>query len=90
VVALRAERDAPTIFKRAIVHGYSAQQHAQRWEGVVGWRHWRHPLPAVAGDWALRRFGDGAASQRDLLWPARLEYLGRVLGSAWGVLARAR
>jgi GT2 family glycosyltransferase len=90
VVRHAAERDAPAIFRRAFVHGYSSQQHAERWPEVVGWRHWRHPRPALAGDWALRRFGDEAVLQGDLLWPARLEYAGRVLGSAWAALRRVR
>ncbi len=90
VVSHHAERDASTIVRRAVVHGYSSQQHAQRWPGVVGWRHWRHPRPALAGDWALRRFGEEAASQRDLLWPARLEYAGRVIGSIWAATSRVR
>jgi GT2 family glycosyltransferase len=90
VVRHAAERDALTVFRRAIVHGYSSQQHARRWPGRAGWSHWRHPLPALAGDWALRRFGDDAVAQRDLLWPARFEYAGRVLGSVWAVLGRVR
>jgi GT2 family glycosyltransferase len=90
VVSHGAERNARTIFRRAIVHGYSSQQHAQRWPGVVGWRHWRHPRPVIAGDWALRRFGEDAVVENDLLWPARLEYGGRVIGSAWAAVKRVR
>jgi hypothetical protein len=74
--------------RRAVAHGWSSQQHSRRWPGVVGWEHWRHPLPALAGDWALRRFGEDAVASRELLWPARLEYAGRVLGSAWAAVRR--
>jgi len=85
-----AERDARTIFMRAVSHGWSSQQHARRWAGVVGWEHWRHPMPIVSGDWALRRFGPDAVAERELLWPARLEYAGRVVGSALAAARRVR
>ena len=85
-----AESTARAILRRAVIHGYSSNQHAYRWPGVVGWRHWRHPRPALAGDWALRRFGPAAITERDLIWPARAEYAGRVIGSAWAELRRVR
>jgi hypothetical protein len=72
------------------VHGYSSNEHAQRWPGVVGRRYWRHPSPALGGDWALRRFGEDAVSERELLWPARVEYADQVIGSIWAELRRAR
>lgn len=90
VVRHRAEATALAVLRRAVIHGYSSNQHARRWPGDYGWRHWRHPRPAVAGDWALRRFGDGAAGHRELLIAARVEYAGRVIGSAWAELRRAR
>lgn len=90
VVRHGAESTASAIVRRAVLHGYSSNQHAHRWPGVVGWRHWRHPRPALSGDWALRRFGTAALGERDLIWPARAEYAGRVAGSLWAELRRAR
>jgi hypothetical protein len=78
------------VFTRAISHGWSSQQHAVRWPGVAGWEHWRHPRPMIAGDWALRRFGEDAVAHQELLWPGRLEYAGRVLGSAAAAARRVR
>ena len=90
VVRHRAESTAAAVLRRAFIHGYSSNQHARRWRGEIGWRHWRHPGPAVSGDWALRRFGDSAAAHRELLAAARAEYAARVIGSAWAELRRAR
>jgi hypothetical protein len=56
----------------------------------VGWCYWRHPRPAIAGDWALRRFGADPVAHRELLGIARAEYAARVAGSAWAELRRAR
>ena len=66
-VAHRAEASSHVIFRRALAHGYSSNQHAHRWPAVAGWQHWRHPRPAVSGDWALRRFGADAVPESDLL-----------------------
>jgi GT2 family glycosyltransferase len=90
VVRHRAEATAPAVLRRAVIHGYSSNQHARRWQGDYGWRHWRHPRPAVSGDWALRRFGAGATDHRELLGAARAEYAARVVGSVWAELRRAR
>jgi GT2 family glycosyltransferase len=90
VVRHRAEAGAGAVFRRAVAHGWSSQQHSKRWPGVTGWEHWRHPRPVVAGDWALRRFGEQATVQPELLWPARLEYAGRVAGSALAALRGVR
>jgi GT2 family glycosyltransferase len=90
VVRHDAESTGAAVLRRAVIHGYSSNQHAHRWPGVVGWRHWRHPRPALAGDWALRRFGPEAVGARDLRWPARAEYAGRMIGSAWAELRRVR
>jgi GT2 family glycosyltransferase len=90
VVRHRAETTAPGVLRRAVIHGYSSNQHARRWQDDFGWRHWRHPQPAVSGDWALRRFGEDAAGHRELLVAARAEYAARVVGSAWAELRRAR
>jgi len=90
VVRHHAEVTALAVIRRGVIHGYSSNQHAHRWQGDYGWRHWRHPRPSVSGDWALRRFGDGAAEQRELLGAARAEYAARVVGSVWAELRRAR
>lgn len=90
VVRHRAEATAIAVIRRAVIHGYSSNQHARRWQGDIGWRHWRHPRPALSGDWALRRFGDSAVGHPELLSAARAEYAARVIGSAWAELRRAR
>jgi len=89
VVRHRAEETARAVLRRGVIHGYSSNQHARRWDDDFGWRHWRHPRPAVSGDWALRRFGDGALADRELLGVARAEYAARVIGSIWAELRRA-
>jgi hypothetical protein len=93
-VSHAAESSVRTVLRRAVAHGWSSNQHHHRLEGA-GWRHWRHPRPALAGDWALRRFGAPAAAlseedRRALLRLARAEYAARVAGSAWAELRRAR
>jgi GT2 family glycosyltransferase len=78
------------ILGRAFRHGWSSNQHHHRLAMEVGWRYWRHPRPAVAGDWALRSLGGDPTGDRDLLTIARAEYAARVLGSAWAELRRVR
>jgi GT2 family glycosyltransferase len=78
------------ILRRAFRHGFSSTQHHHRLAMAVGWCYWRHPRPVVAGDWALRRFGDGALAEADLLRLARAEYAARVAGSAWAELLALR
>jgi GT2 family glycosyltransferase len=94
VVRHEAERTARPALRRGFVQGYASNQHHHRFGGLPGWRHWRHPRPALAGDWALRRWADPTAlpagERRALLWRARLEYGARVLGSGWAELRRAR
>jgi len=90
VVAHRVESAPVEVLRRAFAHGYSSNQHAHRWPGVWGRRYWRHPRPMLAGDWALRRFGEPAADNADLLRVARAEYAGRVIGSLWAELRGAR
>jgi glycosyltransferase involved in cell wall biosynthesis len=75
------------VLARAFRHGYGSTQLHHRHAGRVGRRDWRHPRPIVAGDWALRRFG---IEDPDLRWLARADYAGRVAGSAWAELRRAR
>jgi GT2 family glycosyltransferase len=90
VVAHDAETRLRPVLGRAFRHGWSSNQHHHRPAMEVGWRHWRHPLPVIRGDWALRRFGVEPAAHRDLRWIARAEYAARVAGSAWAELRRAR
>ncbi len=90
VIHHAAETALGPILRRAFRHGFSSTQHHRRLPMEVGWRYWRHPRPAVAGDWALRRFGADPAAHRDLLAIARAEYAARVAGSAWAELRRVR
>jgi GT2 family glycosyltransferase len=78
------------ILGRAFRHGWSSNQHHHRLPMPVGWRYWRHPRPALAGDWALRSLGGDPLRDGDLLWLARAEYAARVLGSTLAELRRAR
>jgi GT2 family glycosyltransferase len=81
------------LLRRAFFHGYSS---GQCWHRIgVGHRAWRDPLPAVAGDRALRLVGaspDGfdPAEWRRLARIGRTAYAARVLGSVWGEATRAR
>lgn len=90
VVAHQSEASMGAVVRRGFAHGYSSNQLAHRWPGVWGWRYWRHPRPVLAGDWALRRFGDAALRERDLLGAARAEYAAQAVGSLWAELRRAR
>jgi GT2 family glycosyltransferase len=78
------------ILGRAFRHGWSSNQHHHRLPMAVGWRYWRHPRPAVFGDWALSSRGGDPIADRDLLSIARAEYAARVLGSVYAELRRAR
>lgn len=91
VVTHEAERTAAGVAKRAFVQGRSSVRHARRRPGRAGRRYWRHPRPLVAGDWALRGLGiDPGGADRAVRALARLDYAGRVAGSAWGELRRDR
>ena len=81
VVRHPAATSVRAIVARGFRHGYGSTQLGTR-------RDWRHPKPALLGDWALRRFG--LEDRRDLLWRARADYAGRVAGSLWAELRRAR
>jgi len=79
--------------RRFFLHGYSANQAFYRFG--VGHRAWRDPLPALAGDRALRRYGhvpDGfdSAEWRRMARLARAGYAARVAGSIWAEARRAR
>ena len=87
VVTHPAERRVAGVVKRAFWQGFASVQHARRLPGRAGHRYWRHPRPLVAGDWPLRALG---IEDRALLPLARLDYAGRVAGSAWAELRLAR
>lgn len=76
------------LLARAFRHGYGSTQLHHRHDGRIGRQDWKHPRPVVAGDWALRRFG--LETHPELRGRARLDYAGRVAGSAWAELRRAR
>lgn len=92
VVEHPAETRLRPLLRRAYEHAYSMDALHVR-HGLAADRSWRHPGPLVRGDWALRRFDADltdvpAAERRAVLRAARLEYAGRMLGSARGRLAR--
>ena len=81
------------VLKRSFFHGYSS---GQCWHRVgLGQRAWQDPLPALAGDRALRQFGASPDGFRPDEWRrlsriARGAHAARVLGSLWGETRRAR
>jgi GT2 family glycosyltransferase len=81
VVHHPATTSVRAVFERGFRHGHGSVQLGSR-------RDWRHPKPMLAGDWALRRFG--LEDEPDLRWIARADYAGRVAGSLWAELRRAR
>ena len=68
------------IVARGFRHGYGSTQLGTR-------KDWQHPRPMLLGDWALKRFG---IEDESLKWAARADYAGRVAGSFWAELRRAR
>jgi GT2 family glycosyltransferase len=87
------ESELRPFLRRCFRHGYSANQAFYRFG--VGHRAWRDPLPALAGDGALRRYGqapDGfdPAEWRRMSRLARGGYAARVAGSVWAEVLRAR
>jgi GT2 family glycosyltransferase len=80
VVRHPAATTAKQVFQRGFRHGFGSTQLGTR-------KDWQHPRPMLAGDWALRRFGIEDAQYR---WIARADYAGRVAGSLWAELRRAR
>ena len=81
VVRHPATTSLRAVFERGFRHGHGSVQ-------LGGRRDWRHPKALLAGDWALRRFG--IEDEPDLRWVARADYAGRVAGSLWAELRRAR
>lgn len=87
------ESELRPFLRRFFRHGYSANQAFHRFG--VGHRAWRHPLPALAGDAALRQYGhkpDGFDPHewRRMSRLARAGYAARVAGSMWSELLRVR
>jgi cellulose synthase/poly-beta-1,6-N-acetylglucosamine synthase-like glycosyltransferase len=87
------ESELRPFLQRFFRHGYSANQAFHRFG--VGHQAWRDPLPALAGDGALRRYGHSPdrfepAEWRRMSRLARAGYAARVAGSVWAELVRAR
>lgn len=87
------ESELRPFLRRFFLHGYSANQAFYRFG--VGHRAWRDPLPALAGDGALRRYGHRrngfeSAEWRRMARLGRAGYAARVAGSVWAELRRAR
>jgi glycosyltransferase involved in cell wall biosynthesis len=76
------------VLRRGFRHGFGATQLHHRHQGRIGRQDWKHPRPLVAGDWVLERFG--LADHPELKGIAKADYAGRVIGSAWAELRRAR
>lgn len=93
IVEHDGERELGPLLKRCLRHGYSVNQAFYRLG--AGYRAWRHPLPALRGDAALRQFGYSPdrfdpGEWRRMSRLARAGYAARVLGSVWAELSRAR
>ena len=87
------EREWRPFLRRLFRHGYSVNQAYYRLG--AGDRAWRHPLPALAGDGALRAYGHrpeafDAAEWKRMARVARAGHAARVAGSAWAELLRVR
>jgi GT2 family glycosyltransferase len=88
VVEHPAETSLRPVLRRAFEQAYSLEDLRRRHDFDSG-EEWRHPMPLVRGGYALDRFGarDGRlAGRRRMLALARLEYAGRMAGSAWAAL----
>ena len=93
VVDHQGERRLRPFLRRLFLHGYSVNQAFYRLG--AGYRAWRDPMPALAGDRALRDLGHpreafDSAEWRRMARLARLGYAARVAGSVWAELVRAR
>ncbi|MFL5895581.1 MAG: glycosyltransferase [Thermoleophilaceae bacterium] len=93
VVSHVAEAQLWPMLKRAFFHGYSVNQ---AWYRLgVGYRAWRRPWRALAGDEALTQYGSSRAHFEEAEWKrmlrlARAAYAMRVAGSLLAELQRAR
>jgi glycosyltransferase involved in cell wall biosynthesis len=93
VVDHDGESELRPFLRRFFLHGYSVNQAFYRLG--LGHRAWRDPLPALAGDRALRSYGYGHDAFDPVEWRrmarlARAGYAARVAGSVWAELRRAR
>jgi GT2 family glycosyltransferase len=93
IVEHEAERELRPLLGRCFRHGYSVNQAFYRLG--AGYRAWRDPLPALAGDRALRDSGyspDGLdpGEWRRMARLARMGYAARVAGSAWAEICHVR
>lgn len=93
IVGHDAEQELRPLLERCFRHGYSVNQAFYRLG--AGYRAWRDPLPALAGDRALRQSGQSPADVDAREWRrmarlARLGYAARVVGSAWAEVCHAR
>jgi GT2 family glycosyltransferase len=93
VVEHLGERQLRPFLRRSFLHGYSVNQAYYRFG--TGYRAWREPARALAGDRALRDIGhspDGFSRDewRRMALMARLSYAARVAGSVWAEVRRAR
>jgi len=85
VVEHPAETELRPVLRRAFEQAYSLEDLRRRHDFETG-EEWRHPMPLLRGAYALERFGAHNAAERRLLLLARLEYAGRMAGSAWAAL----
>jgi GT2 family glycosyltransferase len=93
VVDHDGERELRPFLWRFFRHGYSVNQAFYRLG--LGHRAWTNPLPAIAGDRALRLYGHAPDAFDRLEWRrmarlARAGYAARVVGSVWAEVRRAR
>jgi GT2 family glycosyltransferase len=93
VVDHRGECELRPFLRRLFLHGYSVNQTYYRLG--LGYRAWRRPGPALAGDAALREIGHRPeqfppAEWRRMARLARLGHAARVAGSLWAEVVRAR
>jgi glycosyltransferase involved in cell wall biosynthesis len=93
IVDHQGERELRPFLRRFLLHGYSSNQATYRLG--MGVQAWRHPLPALVGDRALREIGHepdrfDREEWRRMARLARLGYGARVLGSLWAEVVRAR
>jgi GT2 family glycosyltransferase len=88
VVEHPAETSLRPVLRRAFEQAYPLEDLRRRHRFDSG-EEWRHPMPLVRGAYAIERFGadlEHVPERRRLLALARLEYAGRMAGSAWAVL----
>lgn len=93
VVEHEGERSPRPFLRRAVMHGYGANQAFYRLG--AGYRAWRRPWPALFGDSALRQVGQSHDTVDPADWHAmarvaRAAYAARVVGSVWAEVVRAR